>query len=510
LKRKTQHPESASSPHSLQTALAYIESVLRTVSSGNRLPPVRAMAVTTGISNRYLCRAVKMLAEQQRVAIVRGKGIFAGAKPSVHRSVLKRKRERIKELVLKAILGDVFADGVVPPLRRLRLRYNVSYELLRAVLNDLLNDGIIEHHLHGYRVNIPGRLRSYSSLLFIGPGDTVSGKAIIYNERLQGLHVQLESDCAANGIHFAQRSFPGKQIYTPGCLGELSGHIGFIVWPYGMRPEFVGPIIGVLAKSKRPVALIDELGTWTPPRDLEHHSLLKIISIAGFTAGKQAGRLLLGLGHRSAAYFSLYHEQFWSRERLRGVRDEFGKAGFAGGVHEETMGQPAAYDTESQQPFGPLSLHIDSLFKSLPEKYHQRYGSAFWNVQFSAMVLRDINHWSTALAPQFQRMLDSGATAWLTANTVLAVPALHFLEDRGIRVPDHLTLFSFDNTQEAYQNDLTSYDFDFPGMARDAFSYILYPSAPRFSGCARIEHTGLVIIRGSSGKASSEHARTGK
>jgi DNA-binding LacI/PurR family transcriptional regulator len=207
------------------------------------------------------------------------------------------------------------------------------------------------------------------------------------------------------------------------------------------------------------------------------------------------------LGHTSAAYFSIYQELFWSRERLRGVRDEYSRAGFSNGVFAETMDRPAEYDIENQRPFGPLASYINSHFTALPAQYHRRYDMQFWNVYFAAMTLRDIDHWSRALAPQFERMRDSGATAWLTANTVLAVPALHFLEDRGIRVPDQLTLFSFDNTQEAYQNDLTSYDFDFPGMARDAWSYILYPSSPRFRGEARIEHKGLIIIRGSSGKS---------
>jgi hypothetical protein len=87
---------------------------------------------------------------------------------------------------------------------------------------------------------------------------------------------------------------------------------------------------------KRPVAIIDESGNYAVPSELITNPLVQIFRIAGISAGKQAARLLLELGHTSVAFLSPFHSTCWSQQRQRGLDEQYAKAGYSRGVHHMT------------------------------------------------------------------------------------------------------------------------------------------------------------------------------
>ena len=109
-----------------------------------------------------------------------------------------------------------------------------------------------------------------------------------------------------------------------------------------------------------------------------------------------------------------------------------------------------------------------------------------------------------SVKPLFERAIDNrDATIWICENDALAMRALSFLRERGIRVPDDLSVVGFDNVPiEALENRLTTIDFNSIEVIRRMLNFVLRPPRPR--GPYRhlpIEIEGIVMERGTAGKA---------
>jgi DNA-binding FadR family transcriptional regulator len=504
MKKKSELTGLTDSSPSLQKALAHIKGLLNKLQQGERIPPIRVLISHAGVSPRYMCRAVALMAGENKLTIIKGKGVFAGTVTTPAVTISRLKWERTTERLTRDILDNTFNAEMLPSLSRLRKLYGVSNEVIKKAIVSLLNQRLLVDDRHGYRIRLPGHTRSFSSVLFITPGVAPSGRAVIFDERLRQAHIQLETICNSQALHFAQRSFSPDENWVPGCLGDPQSHIGYIVWSNGINVQLLRSLLHDLSRHKRPIAIIDEIGDWKPPTGLPPHARLHIFAIAGFLAGTTAARFLLSLGHRGIAYFSVFENQFWSRERHRGLRSEFGRAGIQDGVMAETLDRMPDYDRKKQYPFGPMALASSRAIGRLPEAYHRHFGSQFWNIASHLNLMRDIDHFSTALEAVFRRMLDTkGITALVAANTMLAISALIFLERHAVSVPQQVSLLCFDNTPEAYQNNLSCYEFNFAGMARAAFSFIVHPSNRLFSKKhSRTEYEGIFINRGSTARAA--------
>jgi DNA-binding LacI/PurR family transcriptional regulator len=65
------------------------------------------------------------------------------------------------------------------------------------------------------------------------------------------------------------------------------------------------------------------------------------------------------------------------------------------------------------------------------------------------------------------------ATAWVCQEDKTALGAVSFLRSHGIRVPEDISVVGFENWREAYEQHLTTYDFNMAGMVRQALLMIL-------------------------------------
>ena len=96
---------------------------------------------------------------------------------------------------------------------------------------------------------------------------------------------------------------------------------------------------------------------------------------------------------------------------------------------------------------------------------------------------------------------DTAITAIVGSQDFTAVLAHEFLKQQGVAVPGQISLCGFDNAQVSIVDDLTSYNFLFNSIAADAVAYIINPSAPAFAGRQRIECSGTIMQRNTTGKA---------
>jgi DNA-binding LacI/PurR family transcriptional regulator len=74
----------------------------------------------------------------------------------------------------------------------------------------------------------------------------------------------------------------------------------------------------------------------------------------------------------------------------------------------------------------------------------------------------------------FESVLQkSDATAWVCSSDQVALAALAFLKTKKEAVPSEISVLGFDNGQDAYENQLSTYDFGFTGMAQQAMLMIM-------------------------------------
>jgi DNA-binding LacI/PurR family transcriptional regulator len=104
-----------------------------------------------------------------------------------------------------------------------------------------------------------------------------------------------------------------------------------------------------------------------------------------------------------------------------------------------------------------------------------------------------------------QAMRELDATVWIAENDPTAVACLRFLRERNVAVPGEVALVGFDDSPEAAGNDLTSYNFNAPAIARAMLQFVLHPGQARRPH-SPVDIDGFVVERGSAPRSSGPAA----
>jgi DNA-binding LacI/PurR family transcriptional regulator len=106
---------------------------------------------------------------------------------------------------------------------------------------------------------------------------------------------------------------------------------------------------------------------------------------------------------------------------------------------------------------------------------------------------------SIMLQPLFEKALsDRSITAWVCSSDPQALMALEFVRARGKTVPKDISVMGFDDTTDAYNNGLTSYNFDIGQAAYRMLNFILDPRTES-RGPTVVEIPGMVVERETTG-----------
>ena len=106
------------------------------------------------------------------------------------------------------------------------------------------------------------------------------------------------------------------------------------------------------------------------------------------------------------------------------------------------------------------------------------------------------------LLPPFEhaQTIDN-ATAWVCGNDHMALLALDFLRELGVKVPEDISVCGFDDIMEAHFEGLTSYRFKERELARALFSHLtntrLFHSTKRNGSVISVG--GMVVDRNTTG-----------
>jgi len=489
---------------------------------------VSALCRETRASASTVSAALRQLQAEGLVAVVPGGGAFVkGVPPSLPDSAAApRPRpglarwQSLKQEMGSDILRSVYPPGSeLPSGKELSARHGASHATVRQALESLARDGRVERHGRGYRVAWPTPPRSRARLVLVSP-ITNMGSLAKYNARSSEFWQVLQKECLRLRVGFEVRTME-QHLAAVATDREGASTLGCLVLMLGCREPHMARLPGhllELARGGRPVAVLDDDGRFQMGPVVEALAAHPGVRFYGMgvdtTSGRAVGRYLLSHGHRRVAVFSLVDSSVWCRARAAGIEQVYAEAGLPEGVVRCTMPQYATLEAISRaatgrEPYTTFQRHLEEFRASIPSVTANLIDT-FFSLHTDFYLWLHFMHGE--MRPLFDRTLAGRSiTAWVAVSDMLAFLALGYLTDRGVRLPEELSLVGMDNLTEAFGAGLSSYDFNVPGTVRAMLDHILhYQAGARATppvGLVEIE--GQVMERRTSGPAAGEKGTAG-
>jgi DNA-binding LacI/PurR family transcriptional regulator len=221
---------------------------------------------------------------------------------------------------------------------------------------------------------------------------------------------------------------------------------------------------------------------------------------------KRVAQYLLSKGHKHVGFFSPFHKALWSERRLSIIDEMFSRAGYTDGVvpfvHDKYAYQwDYLNKNEQYEDLRALIGQYNQWKKEASGTVFKKFGTSGYN------IAKYITEWNCAsseiyehMEPLFEKASeDRSITAWVMANDFTATMGMDYLKEKNVKIPQELSVISFDNTIDAMEYQLTSYDFNNYGIITLILRFILAPHTVkkgRKDGC--IEVDGALVVRRSS------------
>jgi DNA-binding transcriptional regulator YhcF (GntR family) len=496
---------------------------------------MKRLSAMAGVSLVTMWKAVQALRKDGKVTVRRGGRIIAGnateqPENSVQEAATTSERKRI--LIERDIITRIYAPGdTLPSIGKLSVQYGGSYYSIRKVLAALVKDKVLVPYKRTFRV--PGlRSRQYQSSIAIFSSGDIANAVAGGSQRTKELIQSLENECANANIRVLCFGFDYFDSTTMARLRDFlrsnDSIIGSILmvgdwFLYAKDIEgirWLNSLVSEIGLERKPIAVFDEMGDFELTGALAIRPEVRLFRISAKSAGQAMARMLIQLGHTHVAYLSWQHRYVWSQRRLRGIIDQYSKAGLAGNVFECTCSNLAAqydlgwaasgmsveevrkinrkyggmtpeglenflsyYHSFSSaglfpDPDHPLLAACRKNFALLKELYARDTELAFFDSIHSALLTTSARlAFDIYLQPLFERALaDSRITAWIAANDQTALHAIRYLRTvKKIPVPGAISVAGFDDTAESLEQKLTTYTFNMPAITHTMLAFLLGP-----------------------------------
>jgi DNA-binding LacI/PurR family transcriptional regulator/DNA-binding GntR family transcriptional regulator len=545
---------------SIESAYSFIE---KQISAGiwnslPHLPSLESLARMAGVSRNTMWKALRIAKKSNLLSSERGGFITLGSnikkKPMPEGSpVSTRDRHQVfidkKEIFERDILDGVYAQqDALPGSKQLQSTYGVSAATLRKMARSLVADRLLTPYKRSFRVASPAPHRRIKSRVILISEGIRTAKTVVHNQRLQDLINTMEYLGALHGIStdFVDLDIlePDVSMRMQAAIGERESIRGIIfnvpATPSQTVRDRIREFTGMLAQFNCPVAVFDSTGEFHLPPGTGKRPL-QLFRMAAVSAGRDMGRYLVNLGHRSAAYITLLHRHDWSTQRFAGlakvfrmmgpgskvtpftidtIEGHFDRAFWLGDMGKDVIEKVFArttpfeltgYLAEIDRSRKNVMLVDDTRIKQLKTNVAVLGELAGRNLDpdiFAA--LRDAVIDEAAfkgndyiLEPLFEKACaEKNITAWIHGNSGEAHAALRFLKSKNIRVPQDISVVGFDNTATSFENRLTTYDFNMSKAMHRMFRFVTHDS-PRAASAGLLpeELEGMIIERETAGKA---------
>jgi hypothetical protein len=387
----------------------------------------------------------------------------------------------------------------------------VTYKTLRKALDRLVDEQAIVPASRSYRMPIPPATGHGDSIALVALGDNSTDISLDWERASKQLHL-LERTCARASIgvvtmpgYWVDRTMAGcdriaGMIDDPTALSSLRG---FIVWCAGLDDGFLDELFPLLARSGRPAAVLDVGMRARARAAAESNPRVVLFRPSQAQPGREVGRHLAAMGHRRIAFVHPGPMEDWARLRYESLRREIAPLGGA------VTCLPFREPSWDEMPQGRLGIEkILEMFipRDQPGMHLSQLTSRIENElgsRLADLLMRRIS-WQT-LHPAFEKVLaDPGITAIVGARDIIAADCIEYLRAKGVAVPQRISVAGFDDTDEASQLKLTSYNFNNEACVEAMLARLLHPRLHRQEkGADRhcVETSGYLVPRETTGTA---------
>ena len=291
---------------------------------GEKMPSVRKMAEHLKLSVNTVHRAYKLLAQENVVQLVHGKGCFWGTAPTFD----VKPEEDVYSVVERLFQNDL-DSGVLnafdelPSCKELSNRYDVSPYIVKKFLMQKSAQGILRHVGHRFFFSEGRPIEKSNYVLFIHRSDEF-GRLKIESERESDVfrtfaQIAAEQKIAVKFIGYNEAS---NQFYLSNgenytiknelhCLGVFLS-----TW---LVTDAV-KLFANFASFKNPISVWWEYAPDMVPVSAKNRKKWAFYNVAfGKEAGLIVGRYLKNKNMGKVHYLSPYHASFWSKARLQGL-----------------------------------------------------------------------------------------------------------------------------------------------------------------------------------------------
>jgi DNA-binding FadR family transcriptional regulator len=490
----------------IQKAVTYINEMLKREiwKPGDLLPSINRLASSAGVSTVPMWKAVHQLDTEGILEVLHGSGTRVRSVTEDVQSVIRKGWLGLRDRIHKDILSGVFPPGtLMPSLKELRVRYGVSYPTLRKALDDLMKEGAVVSEHRTFRVVLLTSKRAHAKIVLLG----WSGNGLEIQNRTPWGEEFLricENQCSRMKINLCVVRYTADEgdirfIASNGQytmkLNDDRSVLGYLLWAESPN-ELYRQVLLQLTRFKKPVAVLQE-GSRLQVNDLaENCKDLQVFSIAtGSNAARSVASVLKHQGHNSIAYISHLHKSDWSQARLHGLREVYLRTGEPTSVQAFVLDKFKYFD-EYCNLLKPPEYYFRKLMPGIERKdtvprlivdVLNSLKPAFMR-QIQDYVIRNY------LYPLFTKAIqDVKCSAWVCSNDYSALLALEFLKKYPQR---RVAVVGFDDTFEAFRNDLTSYNFNIQALVQLMLNHVVNPSSQALPKRVRaVEIEGMLVER---------------
>lgn len=480
----------------------------------SRLPSLKTLAGQAGCSPVTMSKAAHALAREGACTIVPGGGVLClpATMPPHDRESPRRDSglplssiERAKRGILNMIAREGMRDiPVLPSSRSLARELGVGPATVQRAPRDLADKGVLRRKGDAYEVHQVTYTTPLSTIILIHSSASLDW-ILASSHRAHEFWLSVEKKSHRSNVRLSIEGLFQEPTLSRTCsriTSRIAGEsiLGYVFWVVDVD-DVAQTLLAALAATGKPVSVIDETGATLHLSRSYATSRIRFFHV-GTTplCGEIVGRCLFGAGHRSIAYFHPQVADPAHEKRLAGIRSTFAEAGFHRNVHEFLPdARFRSQDADAQERYlHAFLVPFRNLYNTEPRIKTKPEGIYLQTAESDLYKYAAIREFTGCLAPLFDDALrQRSITAWVCGTDQMAIVAKSYLQHKGVRIPQDLSLIGFDDIPPAFPLDISSYNFNIPRVAEWAMDHILSPSYAAAYLRDANEIPGFVLRRGS-------------
>jgi DNA-binding transcriptional regulator YhcF (GntR family) len=485
--------------------------------NGDNLSSVRTLAGEFNVSVFTIFKALDLLEKENLITRVKKSGVYIGIKTknnpvSCKKTPAKTRAEEIADNIISEIIqGTVKVGEHLTLNKELAFKYATSKKSIRKAIEILKDRKYI--YKDGFRFVIGQPIgpviKPAKNRVYILTNLSRTGWNFVndYDKAfLESFEIELQKHAVTSFEYLdlwneSDRINKVEETTTKGFLIDIPALCLNANSSKNFTAYFCKTVENI---SKKPLPIVVTRPNFllrdVPDFTFRPKPNLFFIGHDDFEGGEKAGNYLASMGHKQIAYFNFGNAP-WDFLRFQGVECALKRL-----FHNES--NICYFQESSGAP--PWSADL-STYTGTPveekRRFLEAYSGLFKGYQFRTSdpveeiypflanrILKDI--YKKNMEPVFEKALKiKEITAWVGTGSIVTVAAAEFLKERGIDIPNEISLLGFDDSSKILEYGITTFSFTESKVGYLSAHCILGDIPIKKNRKGYVEYKGQIMVR---------------